>query len=127
MSFKYVIDSSAWYEYLEGSEKGAKIHSYIDKGESAITILGIAELADKFERENKSFDATLRFINSKAAILSLTIFIVQEAAKIKKKQRINKSKFGLADALHYATAKQHAASFITLDNDFTELENVVIL
>ena len=127
MSFKYVVDSSAWYEYLDGSEKGTKIHALIDSGKTAIAILGVAELADKFERENKAFDRILQFIQSKAAILPVTLFVVQEAAKIKKKQRALKNKFGLVDALHLATAKEHAATFITVDNDFRGVDNVIIL
>lgn len=127
MSFKYVVDSSAWYEYLDGSEKGLKIHKLIDEGATAITILGVAELADKFERENKSFESTLQFINSRCPILSLTTSIVQDAAKIKKKQRLVRNKFGLVDALHVATAKHHDAIFITTDNAFIGLENVSVI
>ena len=39
MSFKYVLDSSAWLEYLEGSERGARIHEIIEERTAAITIL----------------------------------------------------------------------------------------
>lgn len=127
MSFKYVIDSSAWLAYLEGSQKGAEIHRIIEERAGAITILSLAELADKFERENKAFEKTLQFIQSKAPILSLNISIILDAAKIKKKQRATRTKFGLIDALHLATANHHAAIFMTLDYDFTGLENVVVL
>ena len=127
MSFKYVLDSSAWLEYLEGSEKGARIHEIIEERTAAITILALAELADKFERENRAFEKTLQFIQSKSPILSLNISIIQGAAKIKKKQRLSQSKFGLIDALHLATAKYHGAIFITKDLDFKGIENVVIL
>ena len=127
MSFKYILDSSAWCEYLKGSEKGTKIHQLVDNGLTAITLLSVAELADKYERESRSFDKTLQFIKSKAPILSLDLPIVLEAAKIKKKQRLARNKFGLVDALHLSTAKQYNVTFVTTDHDFQGLDNVFVL
>lgn len=127
MSFKYVLDSSAWIEYLGGSTKGQKVHRLLSNEKVATSILAITELADKFARENRSFDTTLRFIQSNSAIIPLTISIGLRAAKVKKQFREKQSKFGLADAINFATALQENAHFVTADRDFADTENVILL
>jgi predicted nucleic acid-binding protein len=127
MSAKYLIDSSAWIAYLQGDEKGAQIHSLVDDGAIAISIIALAELADKFERDSHSFAKTLHFIQSRAAIMPLTVDIVLNAAKIKKRQRKTRKKFGLADALQLATAQAHHLTLITTDGDFCGCDGVKVL
>ena len=93
----------------------------------ATSIIAIAELADKFERENKDFNEQLKFIQSRATILPLTINIVLEAAKLKKEFRPKNTKFGIIDAIHFATAMVESSQFITTDNDFTGIDNVLVI
>ncbi len=127
MSDEYLIDSSIWIEYLAGSAKGIKIKNIVDEKSIATSILSIAELADKFEREEKDFSYVLTFIQSRAAIVPLNIALVLHAAKIKKKFRTKNNKFGLIDALHLATAQQEKLIFVTADTDFRNAENVILV
>ncbi len=124
MSYEYLIDSSIWADYFSGSKAGERLHLLIDKGRLATSILAIAELADKYEREGRSFTNHLTFITSKAAIVPMTIAITLSAAKIKKEARKAKSKFGLIDALHVATAREQHATLLTTDNDLRGMDNV---
>ena len=93
MSYNYLIDSSAWVEYLGGSSRGKKISNLIETENIATSIISIAELADKAEREQQSFEMTLQFIQSKAAILPITLNVALRAAQIKKKFRQHNHKF----------------------------------
>ncbi len=127
MSYKYVIDSSAWVEYIGGTKRAEKIKAIIEKEMTATSIIAIAELADKFTRENKRFELLLKFIQSRSLIIPLTINIAIEAATIKKELRAKAPKFGLVDAIHLATAKLEGAIFITVDNYFAGAEKVVII
>jgi predicted nucleic acid-binding protein len=127
MNSKYLIDSSAWLAYLKGSDSGARIHVLIEKETLAVSIISIAELADKFERESRSFVKTLRFIEAHAAILPLTIDIACVAAKIKRKQLVTKKKFGFADAIHLATAQTHSLTLVTTDQDFCGSQGVMVV
>lgn len=127
MNSKYVLDSSAWLEYFDGSIYGAKISAIIEEGNIGTSLLAITEIADKFERENKSFEQFLRFIQSRATILPLTLEIVLHAAKLKKQIRAKNNKFGLVDSIHLATALQEKAVFVTSDRDFSGVENVLLL
>src|SRR3989344_980476 len=118
MSYDYIIDSSVWVEYFSGSEKGKKSKEIIDQKKIATSIICIAELADKFTREERPFHNHLLFIQSKSAILPLSVPITILAAKVKLEQRKKKPKFGLADALQFATAREIGATLITGDSDF---------
>src|SRR3989338_5656414 len=75
MSFDYLIDSYAWVEYYTGSKKGIKIKEIIETKNIATPILAIAELSDKFARENNDFNELFQFINSRSTIIPLNVKI----------------------------------------------------
>ena len=127
MSYKYCIESSAWVEYFSGSVIGEKIKDLIETEEIATSIIAVAELADKFERDARQFHQYLLFIQSRAAILPISIKITLTSAKLKKQFRKKHKKFGLADALHLATAQSAQAILITKDRGFSSAEDVMIL
>lgn len=126
-SYKYVIDSSAWIEYLRGTAKGRKVADIIENKLIATSIISIAEIADKFEKDNCDFSPALRFILSRSNIIQLTINICLKAAKIKKLLRVKNKKFGLADAILLMTAQQEKTVLITTDYDFQGINNVIIV
>ncbi len=127
MSYNYVIDTSIWIEYFAGSSKGIKIKEIIEKEVIATSIFAIAEISDKYEREGMQSEKVISFIQSKAVIIPLTVELCVSAAKIKKKYRKIKEKFGIADAIHLSTAQDLKATFLTADNDFKEIENVILV
>src|SRR3989344_7535052 len=113
MSIEQVIDASVWIEYFAGCEKAREMVKIIENGRIGTSIISIAELADKFERENRESGDALKFIMAHAAILPITVEIAMLAAKLKKQIRKKSSKFGLADALCLASAKFQNAIFVT--------------
>lgn len=127
MSYKYVIDASAWFEYLYGTSKGVKIKQIIEHEDIATSLIAVAELADKLARINLRFDVMLQFIQRRSALINLSVPLVLTAAKLKKEVRNTKNKFSLADGVHLATAKQESATLVTADTDFTGLEKVLLI
>lgn len=127
MSYNYLIESSAWVEYLGGSDRGKKISSIIETETIATSIISIAELADKAEREQQSLGIILQFIQSKAAILPITVNVALRAAQLKKKLREQHPKFGLVDGIHLATSVEHHTILVTADHDFRGVENTIII
>tara|TARA_Y100000310_G_scaffold242934_1_gene247205 strand:+ start:2554 stop:2955 length:402 start_codon:yes stop_codon:yes gene_type:complete len=127
MSYDYFIDSCAWVEYFSGSSRGQELKALIEGSILATSILAVAELADKFTRENKDFTQHLTFIQSRAAIVSITISVALTASKIKLNQRKIHPKFGLSDALQYASAREVKSTFVTTDNDLAEMDAVMVI
>ncbi len=127
MSHKYIIDTSVWVEYFGGTAKGEKAKNIVEQETIATSILAIAEIADKGERENTEYQTLIKFIQSRATILPLTIELCLHAAQLKKQMRKIQTKFGLADAIHLATAKQEKTIFLTVDNDFSGIDDVEII
>ncbi len=127
MSYDYVLDSSVWIEYFKGSEKGKKIWAEISHKSLATSMIAIAELADMFERKKIPFEENLMFIHENAHILPVSLRVALASGKLKNNIRSKKSKFGLADAIHLATAHQENAIFITCDHDFKGMQNVMLL
>lgn len=128
MSSRYCIDSSAWLEYFKGTAKGAQVKAIIEKEDEIMTsILAVAEIADKYEKESISHEQALSYVKGRAALLPVTISIAVHAAQIKKQMRKQNTKFGLADAIHLSTAIKEQAIFVTTDKDFKGAENVMII
>ena len=127
MGYEYLIDSSAWLEYFTGTPKGMKIKRLIENETIATSIIAVFELADKFEREKRRFDVCLKFMQSRAEVLQLSVGIALNAAKLKNEIRKGKPKFGAADAIHLATAMNEDAKLVTADNDFSGLNNVMMV
>ena len=127
MNDNYLINSSVWIEYFSGSKKGEKVCTIIEKEKIATSVFAVAEVADKFEREKKSFDVHLTFIQSRAEIIPLTVNLALAAAKLKNNYRKTTNKFGLGDAIHLASAQDCKAILVTTDTDFAEIPNVLLL
>ena len=122
---KYAIDTSIWLDYFAGNNPN--VRPLIERNQLVTSVIAIAELADKFFREDQSFDRALRFIQSKAKIVPLTASLALTAAMLKRNQRKIHPKFGLADAIHVATAHEEKAIFVTKDNDCRGINHVQIL
>lgn len=124
MNFDYLIDSYAWVEYYLGSEKGAKIKDIIETKNIATSILAIAELSDKFARENNDFNPLFQFINSRSEILPLTVKVALNSGKFKSEMRKRFEQFSLVDAIIYLTAKLNNSKLLTGDVHFKGLKDV---
>lgn len=118
------IDTSIWVAYFRGEEQ---VKQLIEREELVTSTIAIAELAALFEKQSLSFKKELLFMKSRAKIVSLTTEIALQAATIKTQQRKKNKKFGLADAMHYATALDQEARLVTMDNDFLGLQEVFVL
>lgn len=127
MSYNYVIDSSAWVDYLRGTSNGPKLKRLIELEEIATSVLALAEIADKFERDNMKFEIMLKFITRQSVILPVSIEAALRAAKLKNEIRKRRAKFGISDGIHLATAIEEGATLVTSDSDFTGLENVLLV
>ena len=124
---KILVDSSAWIEYLEGSEAGERV-SQILKNEEIYSInLIIAEVVSKIKRNNQDFNLAYKIISSNSMVFDLNPRIAKEAglihAEIKKKVR----NFGLIDAIILSSAKKLNAKILTNDTHFEGFKETILI
>lgn len=118
------IDTSVWVTYFQGDRRTKRL---IEEGELVTSTIAIAELAALFAKQGMAFEKELLFIKSRAKIIPLTTELALDAARIKTARRKERSKFGLADAMHYATAAHEKARLVTTDTDFKGMRQVLVL
>ncbi len=125
MPIDYFVDSSAWIEYFKGGDKGRLVKEFIEDSKSlSVTAIAIAEISDKFSRENKESDEAIKFVLLKSKVVDIAADTAVEAGKFKNERRKKIKNFGLADALIYLVSKRHESILITCDSDFKDLGGV---
>ena len=127
MNIDYVLDSSFWLEYFNGTDRGKKAAKIIADFDLATPITAIAELADKFHREKIDFKEFLDFIKLNSVIIQLTEDIVISAPSLKMELRKKHPDASLTDGIHLATARSEKGILITTDRDFSGCEGVEII
>lgn len=126
---KIVVDSSAWVEYFEGTEKGARVREFLAKAHSFPLITGViaTEVISKFLRSGHSGEEIAKALGAMAMFVPHGISLAQKTAEVYSKQRKTKPKFGMADANVLATALMNDAKIITCDTDFLGIPEAVVI
>ncbi len=129
---RYLIDTSAWIDYLNGIERAKLIDEIIDDRESEIycSVISIAEIASKCLRQLKSKEEVLQNIENISSI-SIVLSIDKEISLIaglkQAEVRATNKDFSLANAFIWIQAEQKKCKLITCDSDFKKFPEVVIL
>ena len=127
MSYEYVVDSYAWVEYFRGSEEGKIAKDYIECKNCATASITIAELSEKYKRENKDFEEDMNFIIARTKVSNLNTEIALKAGEINFDNKKKIKNWGMSDSIILATANLLNAKVVTGDEHFRELEGVVML
>ena len=126
MSYDYVIDSYAWIEYFRGSEKGKIAKNFIEEKSNATSAMTLAELSEKYTREEKEFNEDLNFMISKTKIIPIDTDLAVLAGKINCENKKKIKNWGMADAVILATADLLNAKVVTGDEHFRNLNSIMI-
>jgi predicted nucleic acid-binding protein len=121
-----VVDSSGWVEYFGDGPKAAAFARYLDKPEFVLLPTTVVyEVYKKLSRERSS-EMAQRFLSEATGfderIIPLDIPIAEFAAQVSLE-----TKLAMADAIIYASARQHRVVLVTLDAHFAGLPWVEIL
>ena len=126
MSYDYLIDSYAWIEYFRGTEKGETAKPLIEGGKSATSSISLAELSEKYLRENLDFEEDLKFIISSTKIIDVDKEIALSAGAMNFENKKKIKDWGMADAIILASAKKLNAKVVTGDKHFQGMDSVLI-
>jgi len=119
----WLIDSSAWLEYLTQDVDAAKFAPFIESGVSTLlpTIV-LHEVVKVLMRERGKIEAD-RFVSE---ALRRVVVPLDEELALAAAQVSNETKLAMADAIIYATAQAHQAQLVTGDAAFRGLPGVII-
>ena len=124
----YIIDTSAWIEYLEGSSKGEKVNELLANNEEIyIILIVLSEIVSKVKRSNGDVDLAYNSLIKNAKIFEITPRIAKEAGLLHVETRLRIPNFALADATIICAAKALKAKIITADNHFKSFKEAIII
>jgi len=125
----YIIDTSAWIEYIKGSKKGEVLKKIFENNTNKVITLecSIAEIRLYCIRNNYKFEEAFNLIKTNSFIFSILLETWLEAARIKSELRKNRPGFGIIDALLIAKQKENNAKLVSKDSHFKSLKNVIYI
>lgn len=124
-----MIDSWAWIEYLDGTEKGRKVQEIVENAENEIITywINISEIISVAKRKDMDYQSISSVLQSITRIfvgdVNFAVFVGKRHAEIKAKMK----DFGLIDACVLATAEKKGAKIVTGDPHFKTVKNVIML
>ena len=126
---EYLLDTYAWIEYFIASKEGEKVNNLVKHQIVHTSIISIAELSDKYHRENliDEWQRRYQFIVSKSNILPCSLKIAKNSGFRKFELRKKNKSIGLVDAIIIETAIQHGLIIVSGDLHFETIENVYFL
>src|SRR3989442_15219427 len=126
---RYVVDSWAWIEYLEGSVLGEKVRERLaDDGNEIFThVVSLAEIISKVRRREQDADAAWSAIMTNSKTIALSEKDPRDAALLHAKIKSKHSGFALADAFVLSAARKLGAKVLTGDTHFANIEDAVML
>ena len=123
----YLIDTSAWIEYLDGSAKGEKVNKSLNEAEIFTTSQVIAELVSKTKRKRGNVDTAYNAIIKIAKVSEVTPRIAKEAGILHAETKAKLQSFSLADALIICSARALKAKILTTDSHFKSFKEAIII
>ena len=128
---RVVVDTYAWIEYFNGTEKGEKVKKFLIEEYTYTPEIVLAEIARKYIREEASLETVkqrLRIIGELSVTVGIDYKIALESGEAylelldhSKKLKL-KAKPGLGDAIILATAKVLNAKILTGDQHFKKIK-----
>ena len=125
----FVVDTYAWIEYLDGSERGKHVAIIVEDSAHKIYVSAatVAEVTSKFLRTGKNPSVAVHCLDTLSTSISLNREIALSAGEIHFETTRNVKDFGMLDAFVVATAKHVQAKILTGDSDFKSFKNVVLI
>ena len=122
-----LLDTYAWIEFFQGSEKGKKVENILKREKCYTGIVSLAEVIEWCLKNDFNPKKFLDIINKGSIVIGLNESIVLLAGEINFQNKKRISNWGMIDSLIYATTLFYELKVITGDKHFQDLANVVFL
>ena len=122
---KVLLDSSAWIEYFLTSKQEIKQIVESNKFILVTSALSIFEVKRKLLKDcyqTKGIVSAIKFMKVNSLVKDISEEICEKAA-----EDCHKKGLHMADGIIYRTALEESAKLVSLDSDFKNLTNTLIL
>ena len=116
------LDSSVWLDYFINGKHKEIIESDSNLFTSILSIFETKKKLLKINYEVNDVNKALAFLKRRSLIVPLNIEIIEKAVDISLKHKL-----ATIDSLIYSSSMSQSTKFLTLDRDFTNLPEAVIL
>ncbi len=125
---RYLIDSSAWIEYLNGSGQGEEINKLLE-GDNEILVLSlnIAEVISYVKRNKNNVELAYNSIIKNSKVLQITPKIAKDAGLLHADFKKQNPGFSLADAFMIVSAQNFLCRLVTIDNHFKDFKEAILI
>ncbi len=126
---RYLLDTYAWIEYFEGSEKGEKVDKLISAPENEIfsNPVILAEVVSKAKRSGNDSEVALAAVRQLSKMIDIDLDTGRLAGELHYRYKKEHTDFGMIDALVLATSINIKAKIVTGDPHFKAMKDVVML
>ncbi|MBU0761032.1 MAG: PIN domain-containing protein [Nanoarchaeota archaeon] len=123
---RYIIDSSAWIDYLEGGQLGEKVRKLI-LGDNEILSLNliVAEVISYIKRKESNAELAYNAITTNSKIIEISPDVAKRAGLFHAEIRKKVKNFGLVDAVILMAARDKGAKILTGDAHFKNFKEAV--
>lgn len=123
-----LLDSSAWVEFFQGSEKGKEVKSILEQEESFTSIVTFAEIAQWCLRTGREdLMLCVEGVKRMSRILPPTEVISISAGRMNYERKKAGKKWGMIDSIIVATAQAYGLRILTKDYGFRDLPEAQVL
>ena len=122
-----LIDTYAWIEFFQGSNKGYKVKDFLESTECFTSIVSISEITEWCFRNRLIVAKFIKIIEESSVVLNLNKEIVKLAGKINFENKKLIKNWGMLDSLIYSTARIYNLRTLTGDRHFENLTDVEML
>ncbi|MBI2144209.1 PIN domain-containing protein [Candidatus Woesearchaeota archaeon] len=124
-----LLDSSAWVEIFEGTEKSGYAADVLRKNDCFTSIVTVAETADWCAKKGLQHKTSeyIELIKTGSRLLGLDESISRRAGKLNRERKKAGIKWGMMDSIIVATAQAYGLKVLTKDKAFRDLEEAEVL
>ncbi len=124
---RFIVDSYAWIEYLNGSPKGAHVEELLEDAEAWTPTPVVAEVTSKVLRSGGDAGIAWQAMRAWSIVLPLDAETARAAGALHATYRARVPDFALTDAVVLAFARKLNAKVLTGDPHFRGMRGVEFL
>ncbi len=126
---RFVVDASAWIEYLDGSARGTHVENLImdETNEIFTASLSVTEVVSKIKRRNRDGRSAGQSVEAASVVAPMDFTLAVSAGLIHAEARRRIPDFPYGDAAVVALARAMRARIVTCDSHFEKEKDVVFL